>query len=80
MVENAWMPNMSRVRWDSARGRGRRGRPESASHADFDYENQDEIEMEANVKHAPLSPTEWSDIIETRFARLERSVEIILRS
>ena len=80
MVENAGMLNMSRIRWDNGRGRGRRGRPEPASRAKLTCENQDEIEMEANVKHAPLSPTERSDSIETQFMRLERSVEIIVRS
>ena len=50
------------------------------SRAELTCENQDEIKIEANVEHAPLSPIEWSDGIKTRFARLERSVEIILRS
>ena len=49
------------------------------SRAEFDYENQYEIEMEANVEHASQSPTEWSDSIETRFVMLERSVVTIRR-
>ena len=46
------------------------------SRAEFDYENQYEIEMEANVEHASQSLAERSDSIETRFARLDRSVKI----
>ena len=50
--------------------------PSLLSRAEFDYEKLDEIEMEANVEPASQSPTDRSDSIETRFARLERSVEI----
>ena len=50
--------------------------PSLLSRAEFDYEKHDEIEIEANVEHASQSSTERSDSIETRFARLERSMEV----
>ena len=62
----------------STHARGRKGRPESRT--ELSHETQDENDVEADVEYAPQSPTERSDSIETRFAMLERSVEIIVRS